>query len=88
MGAAALLGQSSGNGGAKSLSSGADESRARARRGQGTNKLAATGTGGSGMAQARMQGARALEGKSRGGPGGKNERTKMSPPPSFYRAGT
>ena len=43
----------------------------RARRGQGTNTLVAVGTGGSGMAQAQMQGARALEGRKEGRAGGK-----------------
>ena len=44
---------------------------ARARLGKGMNTRAAAGTGGSGVAHARMQGARALEGKMQGRAGGK-----------------
>ena len=50
---------------------GADESRARARLGQGSNTRATLGTGGSVMAQAWMQGARALEGTKQDRAGGK-----------------
>ena len=43
-----------------------DECKARARLGRGMDTRMAAGTGGSGMAQARMLGARALEGTKQG----------------------